>query len=188
MEDKIGKDYKLSEYQSDSKELVSRIKSQLGSRLFMFMPIRQAQYYRDRLPFGKEVSDKWPELAYDIEEASKCFATQRHTAVVFHLMRVMEVGVHKLADRLNVKLSAQRTWTWGSILDEIDKKLDNIKAKSPKAQDKKRPLEEAASYLHHVKNVWRNQTMHPKETYTEEETERVFANVKQFMQHLVTII
>jgi hypothetical protein len=45
---------------------------------------------------------------------------------------------------------------------------------------------EASAHLRIVKDAWRNDVMHPKESYTEEEAERVFRNVKDFMVHMAT--
>jgi hypothetical protein len=169
-------------------ELRNRMTDELKHSLLVFIPNDKAKYYRNKLPFGREVVDKWPSLAYDIEEAARCFATDRHTATVFHLMRIMEVGVLAFAKVLKIKLPSQKEWYWGNIIPVINDKLNSMKAKTPRAKDRKRPLQEGAAYLHHVKEVWRNQTMHPKATYTEHEAERVFANVKQFMEFLVTLV
>ena len=42
--------------------------------------------------------------------------------------------------------------------------------------------------LYHVKQAWRNDTMHPKATYTEEEAREVFDAMKAFMRHLATML
>jgi hypothetical protein len=62
-----------------------------------------------------------------------------------------------------------------------------MKGKTEKAKARKRPFQEAAAYLHHVKDAWRNQVMHPKDIYTTEEAERVFANVDAFMEKLLAL-
>jgi hypothetical protein len=42
--------------------------------------------------------------------------------------------------------------------------------------------------LYHVKQAWRNPTMHPRETYTQEQAREVFATVRTFMEQLQTLI
>jgi HEPN domain-containing protein len=42
--------------------------------------------------------------------------------------------------------------------------------------------------LDNVREAWRNPTMHPKETYTEEEAENAFRFVKQYMEYLTAIL
>src|SRR5579859_3823509 len=64
----------------------------------------RAKYYCDTKLFGEEVDNRLPAVATDISEAGKCFATARWTAAVFHLMRVMEVGVQELATKIGANL------------------------------------------------------------------------------------
>jgi len=49
-------------------------------------------------------------------------------------------------------------------------------------------LAEATSHLYNVKLAWRNEVMHPKQTYTVDEADSIFRNVRTFVQHLVKII
>lgn len=58
-----------------------------------------------------------------------------------------------------------------------------LTARQKKARNK---YAQASVYLENVKNAWRNDVMHPKETYTEEEAERVLRTVKDFMVYLAT--
>ena len=44
------------------------------------------------------------------------------------------------------------------------------------------------SHLYHVKQTWRNDTMHPKTTYTETEAAAVFDAVRSFMVELVPML
>jgi hypothetical protein len=58
--------------------------------------------------FGTEVEDKLPNVIEDIAEAGKCLGLRRPTAAVFHLMRIMEVGVQKFGDKLGVMLTEEK--------------------------------------------------------------------------------
>ncbi len=42
--------------------------------------------------------------------------------------------------------------------------------------------------LYHVKQAWRNSTMHPKETCTSEQAKEVFDAVRVFMRQLATLV
>lgn len=178
--------YTYWQLREDLKVLRERINDEVSSRLFMFIPPERAKYYQNQMLFGQKVEERFPRAADDIAEAGKCFAAGRWTGVVFHLMRVMEIGVQEFAAKLRVSLPSDKMW--GQMLNEIDQTITGMPRRTAKQREKATPLEEAAVYLHHVKNVWRNPTMHPKESYTEEEAERVFSNVKHYMQHLVTIL
>ena len=166
--------------------LRERVIDELEGKLFFFVPAEHADYYQKEKQFGPEVETRFPGAIDDISEAGKCIAIGRHTAAVFHLMRVMEIGVQEFATKLKVAVPTDKAW--GVILREIDDKITKMASKTAKQKEAKNGLGEVSVYLHHVKDVWRNPTMHPKNTYTEEEALRVFSNVKQYMQHLLKIL
>lgn len=163
---------------------MDRIADETDSNLFLQIPYTHADYYQDEPQFGEGVSNKFPKTVGDIQESGKCFATGRYTATVFHLMRVMEFATQYLGKRLNINLVSEKNWH--NILDEVDKAIKGMPTKSARQKALRNRFAEASAHLRMVKDAWRNDVMHPKETYTEEEAERVFRNVKDFMVHLAT--
>jgi hypothetical protein len=117
-----------------------------------------------------------------MEEAGKCIASARETAAVFHLMRIMEVGVQKFGRKLGVGLTNEKVWQ--VILDEINKAIKNKQVKTSKQKARQAIYAECAAHLFNVKLAWRNPVMHPKASYTAEETEEIFNHAKSFMRHL----
>jgi hypothetical protein len=166
------------------RELQNRMVDDLESRFFLAVPFGRVSYYEQKESlFGPEVTAKFSaRISEDISEAGKCFALNRHTATVFHLMRVMEAALQEFGNKLGVTLVANKAWQ--NILDEANKAI--------KAMDHRLPLTktyaELASYLYTVKVAWRNEVMHPKETYTEEEAGDIFRNVKTFMVNLAQVM
>jgi hypothetical protein len=155
------------------------------SRAVFFLLLSHAshgQYTKANL-FGEDVFNKFPSVTWDIAEAGKCLALDRGTACVFHLNRIVEVGLASLAKRLRIMPQTN----WGAYLRQID---DNIKLK------KARPIwfsrnEEffklAAIRIGAVKDVWRNPTTHHIErTYTPEQAKEIFDAIGQLMRHLAT--
>ena len=55
--------------------------------------------------FGPDVNKAFPKAIEDIRQAGNCMVAECGTAAVFHLMRVAEHGLRKLATRLHVKLT-----------------------------------------------------------------------------------
>ena len=47
---------------------------------------------------------------------------------------------------------------------------------------------EALTLLVHVKQAWRNPTMHPKRTYTQAEADDIFRATRSFMQNLADLV
>jgi hypothetical protein len=99
-------------------------------------------------------------------------------------MRIMEFAVQHLGTKLGISLVAEKNWA--NILDQVDKTVKALPTKNSNQKAKRNRFSEASAHLRMVKDAWRNDVMHPKETYTDEEAERVFRNVKDFMVHLAT--
>jgi HEPN domain-containing protein len=175
-------DFTASEYRNIIKELDGRISDELAEIVFLHLPKEHTNLYDDKPQFGSEVADKFPKAMTDIQEGAKCFAVGRSTATVFHLMRVMEYAVQYLGKRLNISLVAEKNWA--NILDEVDKAIKALPVKNSRQKANRNKYAESSAHLRMVKDAWRNDVMHPKETYTEEEAERIFRNVKDFMIHL----
>lgn len=151
--------------------------TQMNSKLVFVVDTRYAEHlYSDEPPFGSIVNDAFPKASAEISEAAKCLALQRPTATVFHLMRAMELAVQKIADNLGIVLVER---VWGNLLSDIDKEIK----KMPR-NELRNNWSAIHTHLYHVKQAWRNDTMHPKTTYTEQEAEAVFIAVKSFMVEL----
>ncbi|MGO9021027.1 MAG: hypothetical protein ACLQVJ_22005 [Syntrophobacteraceae bacterium] len=59
-------------------ELGRRVRDEINLELLFRIPSDRAEFYNPDKPiFGSEVSDKFPNLAYDIVEAGNCFAVAR---------------------------------------------------------------------------------------------------------------
>ena len=163
-------------------ELRRRIKDQFQARLFMFVPAGRAKYYLDNKVFEQAVADKFPSMKEEMDEARMCIAFGRYTAAVFHLMRIMEQAVSRLAKRVRVPKAQVEDKAWGPILDAINARITRLRRSNPR----KVLYSEATAHLNHVRAVWRNTTMHPKRTYTYEQAEEILASVKTFINHLVS--
>jgi HEPN domain-containing protein len=149
---------------------------------FFYIPIKRAKAFEVKEPFGPRVSAKFPKLGEDIEDAHKCYACGRYTACVFHLMRVVEVAVQRLGKKLGVKNA--KNLVWQVILDQVNLAIKSLPAKSPKTKK----FAAVTGHLYNVKVAWRNEVMHPKETYTEEEAETLLSLVKVFMVEVASVI
>ncbi len=175
-------------------ELARCISHELSAIQFLHLPTSRAVYYQQKnesdkakyqllSPTGKK---KFSKSIADAEEAAKCIALGRYTAAVFHLMRVMERGVQRLGKKLQVTIPVEES-DWGKISNHIAGALKQLPNSTPQEKRIHARFAKAAVYLDNVREAWRNPTMHPKETYTEEEAENAFRFVKQYMEYLVKI-
>ena len=112
------------------REMRHRLEDELGTH--MFYHVRQSVYYEPFKLFGKEVYDKFPNMMEDVSEARKCIALDRPTAAVFHLMRVMEMGVQAFGTKLGVQLANEKNWQ--VILDQINKEIKSRDQRLPETK------------------------------------------------------
>ena len=163
--------------------LYERMMEECGDRFFLAVSAENADYYKQTTPlFGPDAEAKFPQMSEDISESGKCIALDRPTAAVFHLMRVTEIGVQCFGDKLGVTLTSEKNWQ--NILDEINK---TIKAMDHKAAQTK-AYAAVSSHLYNVKIAWRNEVMHPKQTYTSDEAMNIFAATKVFICDLASLL
>jgi len=203
LREELNRDLTNQDVVTGLNELDFRIRDEMETHLFLFVSPNRAEFYlqqteedkaaaasagisqlRDRKEklWGKGVQDAFPSAAFDFEEAGKCLALGRGTACVMHLSRVVETGLKALVKELGLPVRPD----WGRHLSDIEKALtDRYKSSGTRTPDELF-FAEAAAQLGHIKNAWRNPTMHVDRTYTEETAEEIFRAVRSFMRHLAT--
>ena len=99
--------------------------------LVVLQPNEQAYFTPNQPLFGAEFAVKFISAGvFELDEAAKCLALSRPTASVFHLMRLMEIGLRVIAACLAIPdpvKPAERNW--GKMLEKIRK--DGIVARWP---------------------------------------------------------
>jgi hypothetical protein len=173
-------------------DLDNRLRDELTLHKIFVLEESKARYFSSDAPqFGAEVSSKFVSAAFEIDEAAKCLALSRSTASVFHLMRLMEIGIRAVARCLDVPdptKPAERNW--GYILKSIKDELDARGGSSPKrtwsAAHDKEFFHSAYVSLDAVRVAWRNPTMHIENKYTDDEGAHIFLAVKGFMTKLAS--
>src|SRR5215204_5907005 len=113
-------------------ELRNRISDGINKHIFMYIPMKQAEYHNHSALFGQDVRNKFPKANKEITEAGNCYAAGNNTACVFHLMRAVELGVRPLVKHLKVGLQRPvELCEWGQIvrgLEDAIKKLPKGRA------------------------------------------------------------
>jgi hypothetical protein len=164
-------------------ELRGRLEDELQGLVFLALTREEAVRWRTKQPFGEEVFERLPSATIDIEEAGRCLALERGTATVFHLMRVMEVGLKVTASALGIPYAP----SWESYLKQIQDKVDKKWRQKGVHWKRDEPFfREILGHLQAVKVAWRNPTMHIVNQYTSEQAEDIFNAVRGFMRHLAT--
>jgi hypothetical protein len=161
------------------------IEDELEERFFKYIPQEDTKWYEKEDSFGIKVSTAFPSAKDDIKEAGTCFATERYTACVFHLMRVLEHGLRALAK--DVKLSFGKK-TWGKIIGIIEdniKDLEKANFQTEEEIERLQFLSQAATDFRYFKNSWRNHVSHLRYTCKDRlEALLILNHVNSFMNHL----
>ena len=156
---------------------------------FFYVPPERARFFpliKDPHLFGGKVNDAFPSAFYDIVESGFCLGLARGGACVFHLMRILEIGLAALGAKFGVSLAHTN---WAPAIEQIESKIrDMHKDPAWKAladcKEQQEFYAQVASHFAILKDAWRNYTMHARAKYTEEEAVRIFDNTKAFMQKL----
>jgi hypothetical protein len=183
----IGRDHGPDEVYHSMLNLMSRLTDDVATLILMQLEPDRLQYYDALDLFGEAVSAKFPDAVSDIREAGNCFATGRHTACVFHLMRVLEKGLFALAKSLRIKtLKTFNYENWQNIIDQIESKIREAEKspRSPKKTENLKRLGDAAKEFRYIKNAWRNHVMHSRVSYNESEAESILRHVGEFIKAL----
>lgn len=148
------------------------------------LPPEKVAYFASASPlYGEEVRDKFPRIGYDLDEAGKCLALGRSTAVVFHLMRILEAGLRAVHGCLGIGVElVGNDRNWGNVLARI---REEIRRRDSKWAEKDY-FKEIYARLDAVKDAWRNDTMHVEGVYTEDEAKVLFDNTRAFMQKIAS--
>jgi hypothetical protein len=170
------------------KELIQK---ELKTKVFLHVtPDRMRFWPTEAEPslFGEQVRQAFPSATFDIHESGMCLALARGTASVFHLMRVLEIGLAALGAVFDVSLAHTN---WAPAIEEIEKQIRDMHKEStwkalPGCKEQQEFYSQAASHFGILKDAWRNYTAHVRGVYTEERAALIFDNVRVFMQSLAT--
>ncbi len=169
------------------KELQGNIQHHLTRDLFLCIQKPKIDYLsRPREIFGEEVFKSFPSASYDLLESSRCFALDRWTASVFHLMRSLEAGLSVLGQRFGVSLAHTN---WAPAIEQIESRIrdmykDPLWKAMPDYKEQQEFYAQAASHFGILKDAWRNYTAHARGKYDEREAADIITSVRAFLQKL----
>jgi len=162
---------------------------EIKNHAFFYVSPERMQYFSiESRPFifGEKATRAFPSAFFDIHEAGVCLGLARGTACVFHLMRVLEIGLTVLGKKFGMSVSHTN---WAPAIEELEGKIRNMHKDPqwkalPDCKEQQEFYSQAASHLGVTKDAWRNYTMHIRGKFTEDEAEIMFASVRAFMQKL----
>jgi hypothetical protein len=187
IEGKVGKIWE-NDLEPDLRNLGEAIRDELKGAYFLHVQAADIGLYGQPAGFGEKVSERFTEATDDIEAAGNCLAVGEATASVFHLMRVMELGVRALARCLKVRAIDPETANWNVIVDHVNVAINKLPTRTKAMKARKAELAGASAALNSVRIATRNEVMHPKQMYTMEQARDVFQATRLFMRHLADLV
>jgi len=168
--------------------VLSSFSKEVNDRHFEFIPQAKALYReRDDL-FGGDVSRNFKSAIPHIKSAGNCLAADLHTAGVFHLMCVAELGLRALARKLGVRTIKKSTplelGTWEDVIKALELKVNGNFPRTKKGQQESDFYKGVFIEYRAFKDFWRNKVMHTRIDYDEHSAMSAFEHVRSFMQRL----
>lgn len=161
------------------------LQNELAERKLVLIPPDSVKYLEAEKLVGLVVFLAFDQIHNEIADAGNCLAVGLWTASVYHLMRVAEIGLRKLAKQLRIKLRCAIEFaTWGEAIGAIDRKLDALRNK-PRTKAREAELQHYSALLLDIKAfqyLWRNPGAHAGDRYNEKQAESAFEHVCSFMQ------
>ncbi len=177
----------LPDWVTVCEELSGRIRDEMEMTHFLSVREDEWQYLTESEPFGKQVATAFPSAIFDLQEAAKCRAFERWTAVVFHLSRVAEIAMVSIGERVGYKSPKPG---FGEVLKYMDNQLKKAREDHSNANPLFRGdlefLSGVTAQMHAVNQAWRAKVSHLDKKYPEEEALRIWDATKGLMQNLST--
>jgi hypothetical protein len=172
--------------------LIEAVEAELKMRRFAYVPVARATKLDNIDNDWADVQAAFPTSKEDIRDAIECYALDKHTACIFHLMRVSEHGLRNLARRLRVTLTDKgkkqplEFADWDKIITAIKNKIAEARklSKGPTKEARLQSWSEAADHCEYMKDNWRNAVSHTRKSYTPSDAMQASERVHAFMSFL----
>jgi hypothetical protein len=157
--------------------------AELGSLKLRAIPREKSKYCDLKWLADTALCSKFPEAWNELQAGGRCFAYGENTACIFHLMRVTDYCLRKVAGSLEVAYDARN---WQGISQAITKKMEE--KYGTKTEDWKRQEPFYAEILTDILAIGRghrNPALHEVEKkYDEREAIYMIAVIDGFAQHV----
>lgn len=157
-------------FRNQLNSLIVCINAETSVSLAHVMTPEQQKLFAPKTAHWPDVRSALPDAAFDIDEAAKCLALGRHTAAVFHCMRILEACLSKIQTDLNLQIGNNPNW--GVSLRSLK---DHITNKGSQWSHKNHYLN-LLNHFQCIKDALRNPTMHMERIYVFEEAQLIHTN------------
>jgi len=189
LERSITKNVSNTEMYATLSSLADAVLVALANHFYYCYPAHKAQVFYNWQDEWGPVYSSFPDAYADIFLGVDCWAMGHDTASVFHMMRVLELGLSWLAKDVGEEMGVDN---WHNVIDRIEKRIREAANTMPKGLEKTSRLQflsQAAKEFRYFKDgrrLWRNYVSHNRGIYDEHQARSVLEHVKSFMLTLAT--
>ena len=164
-------------------ELQRRVQEELKAKVCFCLPGNKVKYWNLLWLVDTPIYDNFRSAHAEMQRAGHCFAYGENTACVFHLMRVVDFGLRKVAESLHITYDARN---WMGIAKAIQKNMEQeYKTKTDDWKNSEPMYAEILTDIQAISRGHRNPVLHELEKkYDEREAEHMINVVEGFMLHL----
>jgi hypothetical protein len=163
--------------------LYSTLQAELRSIKFKAIPKEKNRYCDPAWLTDSAMFTKFPDSVDELQRAGRCFAYGENTACVFHLMRVTDFYLRKVADSLNITYDASN---WHGIGEKIRGKMEQkYQSKTDEWRAREPLYAEILTDIQAIGRGHRNPSLHELEKkYDERETAYILGVIQGFARHV----
>lgn len=128
----------------------------------------------------------------DAEQASNCYGIGNWDGCVFHLARVAEHGLRKLAERLKVSFALDGSLelkTWGAVIKKMEIIVQELKSQTVPEKEFKAACLDALAQLRAIQHTWRDVVFHSRNpSISEMEIQGLWFQVLNLIRNIQHIV
>ena len=119
---------------------------------------------------------------------------ERHTASVFHFVRVAEHGLRAIAKERKVQLPKSKKIEyaqWGEVISALSKEIERIQNNVKLGPHKEEALAfytGVVANLTHIKDKYRNSVMHARASFDEAAAQTAMTRTKELMETIAAVL
>ena len=170
--------------------LEGTLRAEMQRSLFLFVPSERSRYYVQPMREWEPALSRFPKIAVDVAESSRCFACDRYAGAIFHALLIAEFGVIDVAKTFGVQ-GDRPGWVALERLEKIKNKKHSDRSDLEKAHSQF--LELVMPLMVAIKDAWRHKISHVENKLEWMDTdfslqiaEEVISSTRGFMRRLAT--
>jgi hypothetical protein len=156
----------MSRYVYYAEVIYSTLRAELSTKIFRSIPSEKVKYLDPKWLTEGLLFKKYQDMVDEFQRAGRCFAYGENTACVFHLMRVTDFCLRKVAESVGAVYTANN---WKGIGDKINEKMQEKYQSKTDAWKQSEPFyAEVLTDIQAISRGHRNPILHELEkTYDE---------------------